>query len=155
VENVLSERVVAMAKPESHATDPATASANESYPRRWKGPNFKHDLVPAKVEKAAKTKKRLATDDEESDKVKARSKGQCEVVWFGRKARRVQRCTKRGSQVHHMIGGWGKRARGISILADHKQHVCDHCHPLITGHVLRRVGGDLPLWTDEYERVDK
>lgn len=26
---------------------------------------------------------------------------------------------------------------------------------LITGKVLKRVGGDVPLWTDEYERVDR
>jgi hypothetical protein len=116
---------------------------------------FKSDIVPAKVEKAERTTKRLKTDADESDKAKDRSKGQCEVVWFGRKARRVQRCPKVARQIHHMIGGWGQRARGKSILMEHKQHVCDDCHPLITGHVLRRIGGDVPLWTDEYERVDK
>ena len=110
---------------------------------------------PAKVEKAERTRKRLASDDEESDKVKERSGGRCEITWFGKKARRVKRCEKRAFHVHHMIGGWGKRARGISILAEHKQHACEDCHGLITGHVMRRVGGDVPLWTDEYERVDK
>lgn len=117
---------------------------------------FKEDVVvPAKVEKAVRTKKRLATDEDESAKVKVRSGGRCEVVWFGRKARTVKRCDKFAAQLHHMIGGWGKRARGKSILAEHKQHVCNDCHPLITGHVLRRIGGDVPLWTDEYERVDR
>lgn len=116
---------------------------------------LKSGITPAKVEKATRTAKRLKTDDEESDAVKERSKGQCEVQWFGTKARKLQRCQRRASQIHHMVGGWGKRARGISILREHKQHVCDHCHPLITGKVLRRVGGDVPMWDDEYERVDR
>lgn len=115
----------------------------------------KWEDTPIKVERDTRKKTRLATDGEESDAVKVRSGGRCEVVWFGRKERRVRRCVKRASQVHHMIGGWGKRARGPSILAKHKQHVCDTCHPLITGRVLRRIGADLPLWTDEYERADR
>ena len=52
-----------------------------------------------------------------------------------------------------MIGGWGKRARGNSVLAGHKQHVCARCHQDITGHVLQRVGGPVPVWTDHYRRV--
>lgn len=110
---------------------------------------------PAKVLKDRRTKARATSDAEESDKVKARSGGRCEVVWFGKRARRASRCGRIAYQVHHMMGGWGVRARGKSILAEHKQHVCNDCHPLITGKVLRRVGGDVPLWTDEYERVDK
>lgn len=116
---------------------------------------FKQDIVPAKVEKAKRTAKRLATDEDESDKVKVRSGGRCEAVWWGKRNRVVRRCEKRAIHLHHMIGGWGKRARGKSILAEHKQHLCVECHGLIGGHVLRRVGGELPLWTDEYERVDK
>ena len=110
---------------------------------------------PAKLEKAERDRKREARDEKESDKVKERSGGRCEVTWFGRKAMRVVRCPKRANQVHHMISGRGKRGRGISALAKHKQHVCGDCHPLITGHVLRRIGSEVPLWTDEYERVDK
>lgn len=118
---------------------------------------FKHDVVtPAKVERDTRKKARLDVDEDESAKAKARSKGQCEVVWFGKKARKVQRCPRPIMPgIHHMIGGWGKRARGKSLLAAHKQAVCRECHDLITSHVLRRVGGDVPLWTDEYERVDR
>jgi hypothetical protein len=110
---------------------------------------------PAKLEKADRAKTIADADKKGSDEAKERSKGQCEVVWFGRKARRVRRCDKRANQIHHMVGGRGKRGRGISALAKHKQHVCGECHPLITGHVLRRIGSEVPLWTDEYERVDK
>ncbi len=116
---------------------------------------FKSDMVPAKVEKMARTAKRKATDEEENAKVKARAKGKCEIAWFGRKSKKVHRCKHAGNQTHHMIGGRGKRARGISILAEHKQYACQECHSLITGKVLRRVGGDVPLFTDEYERVDR
>lgn len=114
------------------------------------------DLTPKAVEKAKRTAERVKSDKDENADVKARSGGRCEIKWFGKKAKRVQRC-KRPSVpgVHHMIGGWGKRARGPSLLAKHKQDVCAECHGLITSHVLRRIGGDVPLWTDEYERVDR
>lgn len=112
--------------------------------------------TPKAVEKMQRTANRQASDESENVKVKARSGGRCEVKWFGRKARQVQRCPHASVYgVHHMIFGNGKRARGKSILADHKQDVCRDCHALIHGHVLRRIGGDLPLWSDEYERVDR
>ena len=111
---------------------------------------------PAAQEKAERTKTRKTSDEKENKKVKERSGGRCEVKWFGKKQRRIKRCERRSAPgVHHMIGGWGKRARGPSLLATHKQDVCLECHKLITSHVLRRVGGDVPLWDDEYERVDK
>lgn len=126
-----------------------------TFPVRANRPMFKHDIVPAKVEKMARTAKRKATDEEENAKVKARAKGRCEIVWFGRKSKKVHRCKHAGNQTHHMIGGRGKRAVGISILAEHKQYACQECHSLITGRVLKRVGGDVPMFTDEYERVDR
>ena len=68
-----------------------------------------------------------------------------------------QRCLRVATQVHHMIGGRGKRGRGISALAEHKQAVCDVCHEEITGGIggkkLMRIGGDVPLWTDFYRGV--
>jgi len=128
---------------------------------RWeKGTtHFKGDLTPVKVERDQRKKKIVANDEAENEKVKARSKGQCEVVWFGKRSRRVQRCKKRAIHVHHMYGGFGVRGRGKSALAKHKQHVCADHHSEIGGtlggKVLRRVGGDVPLWTDEYEDVRK
>lgn len=126
------------------------------WPPRYVGTAFKSDIVPAKVEREKRKQTRLDIDAEETKKVHERSKGRCEVTWFGKKARKVTRCSRpRMLGVHHMISGWGKRARGLSLLAAHKQDVCVECHDLITGKVLRRVGGDVPLWTDEYEHQGK
>lgn len=116
---------------------------------------------PSKLERADRRKARRSKDEAENKKVRARSGGQCEVHeaktlrWIEAKAfaLEVERCPRRGNQTHHMIGGWGKRARGISVLAEHKQYVCQACHDDIGGHVLKRIGGIPPLWTDCYERV--
>jgi hypothetical protein len=108
---------------------------------------------PAKLAKADRAKTREGLDAAESAAVKVRSGGRCEVVSFGAR-RLLERCKRRAFHVHHMLGGIGVRARGKSALAIHKQHVCSDCHSDITGHVLRRVGGDVPLWTDEYERAE-
>ena len=103
-------------------------------------------------ERRRRTRQRLNQDKAESEKVKERSGGRCEV-------RTDYRCAHQASEVHHMISGFGKRARGKSLLAEHKQHVCDRCHLDITGDVggrkLKRVGGVEPLWTDTYERVER
>ncbi len=104
---------------------------------------------PAKLAKADRARARIKRDEEENVAVKARSGGRCEVVIIA-----GSRCKRRAFHVHHMLGGIGVRARGKSALAQHKQHVCSDCHADITGHVLRRIGGDVPLWTDEYERLD-
>ena len=111
--------------------------------------------------KATRDKLRQKIDRAENAKVKARSGGRCEVMVVSEKATvgpwtfggggMCQRRSVPG--VHHMIGGWGKRARGKSLLADHKQDVCQQCHDLITSHRLRRVGGDEPRWSDCYVRV--
>jgi hypothetical protein len=102
--------------------------------------------TPRAVEKDERTAKRESADERENDKVKARSGGQCEVF-------SPNRCQRRASQVHHMLGGNGVRARGKSLLADHKQHVCAKCHPLITSKRLVRIGAEVPLWTDTYKRI--
>ena len=57
----------------------------------------------------------------ENTAVEARSGGRCEVVLDGK------RCRKRGREVHHLLGGNGRRGRGASVLATHKVHACvDH-----------------------------
>lgn len=108
---------------------------------------------PAKLERLARKQIRESLDAAENKKVKARSGGQCEVFVLITPPAYGRKCQRRGNQTHHMIGGWGKRARGISALAEHKQWVCQTCHDDIGGHVLRRIGGDPPVWTDVYERV--
>ena len=115
-----------------------------------KGPLF------PKTGKRMRTKKQAdaAIDRVESAKVSIRSEGRCEVVTIH--VSRWLRCRREGTQVHHMIGGNGKRGRGLSGWADHKQHVCDTCHLGITGDIggktLVRVGGTVPHWTDTYMR---
>ena len=109
-----------------------------------------------KVRKRIRTKKDAdkALDKAENKKVPKRSGGRCEVhvqVLDG-----VLRCWNVATQIHHMIGGWGKRGRGRSALRDHKQHVCEGCHRSITGDIggkkLIRVGGVIPHYTDCYKR---
>ena len=99
-------------------------------------------------------------DRAESVKVQKRSRGRCEVIvkeqWAGL-GEASMRCCRKATQVHHMIGGRGKRGVGISALKEHKQHVCDVCHRAIGGGIggkqLNRVGGAVPFWTDWYERA--
>ncbi len=101
-------------------------------------------------------------DRAESLKVQERSYGRCEVVVVysapsGTVLTQI-RCTRRATQVHHMIGGRGKRGVGISALSEHKQHVCDRCHLDITGDIggkkLQRIGEPVPAWTDTYRRIE-
>jgi len=61
-----------------------------------------------------------AVDRKESEKVKQRSNGVCE------------RCDRqRAVHVHHMVGGRGRRGRGVSALAQNKVHLCAGCHEAI------------------------
>ncbi len=109
-----------------------------------------------KINKVVQTKAmrdalRLRVDKSESDKVRERSGGICEAVWLH--GSRKYRCPWTASEVHHMIPGRGSRARGPSLLADHKQHLCHNCHTLVTVKKLRRIGCEAPHWTDCYMRV--
>ena len=106
---------------------------------------------PRALDKKDRDTRIVTTDRAEDKKVKQRSQGRCEVVIVGE-----GRCPKAGEgQPHHMLGGWGRRARGRSALAEHKQHCCGVHHRQITNHTLRLVvvAGELPRWTDIYERV--
>ena len=111
---------------------------------------------PGALDRADRQATRATKDRKENDKVKARSEGQCEVVdnlacW----TKLFARCWRRATQVHHMISGRGKRAIGASLLAEHKQHICNSCHADITERRLKRIAtdGQLPRWTDQYRRV--
>ena len=42
-----------------------------------------------------------------------------------------QRCRKRGREIHHLLGGHGRRGCGESILATHKVHACVDHHRLM------------------------
>lgn len=105
-----------------------------------------------------KKKANQAADRKSNKAVKERSGGRCEVKVLSEVlAEWHWRCQRAATQVHHLIGGRGKRGIGISALAEHKQHVCDQCHLAITGDIggkkLIRVGGVIPHWTDRYKRV--
>ena len=110
---------------------------------------------PAALEREDRRKARKSADELESIRVRKRSGGRCEVVEHVKTYGRVSavRCKRRANQIHHMLGGWGRRARGPSLLMEHKQHVCAECHDAITRHILKREGGDPALWTDTYERA--
>ena len=113
---------------------------------------------PGALDRTARRAASEKADRAENDKVKTRSEGRCEVVEEVQRFGRVwgdRHCSHRGVHVHHMIGGRGKRAIGLSLLAQHKQHVCLQCHQDITERRLVRTAreGQLPLWTDQYRRV--
>jgi hypothetical protein len=105
---------------------------------------------PRALDKQARDAKVVTTDKAEDQLVRARAGGQCEVFVVGE-----GRCGRKAEgQPHHMLGGWGRRARGRSALAEHKQHCCRKHHEQITKHILRLmvVAGELPRYTDVYER---
>lgn len=103
---------------------------------------------------------RLSLDVTQNEVVRLRSGGRCEVLTLileqsGDFVDR-ERCYHPATEIHHLIGGWKRRGRGSSALAEHKQHVCRSCHRAITGMVggrklvlLRR--GALPRFDDVYE----
>ena len=104
---------------------------------------------PQALERDDRRKARASVDELESRKVRQRSGGRCEITT------EHGQCNRVGTQVHHMIGGWGKRARSSSgsVSAEVKQHACIRCHELITRHILVRQGNGAPHWTDVYTRV--
>ena len=97
---------------------------------------------PAKLERTDKRKRRAASDEAENKKVRARSGGRCELIelhpneWNPKYSFTAKRCVRPALHIHHKIGGWGKRARGASILAENKLHLCERCHSDIHAHVL-------------------
>jgi hypothetical protein len=115
---------------------------------------------PRLLEKKDRRAAIAATDKAENAKVKARSGGQCEVVTLAKVPERNAtlgrwRCPLRASHVHHLISGIGRRNVGKSITAEAKLHVCERCHELIHGHVLKPVNATEreAAATVRYERV--
>ena len=66
-----------------------------------------------------------ARERQENATVRQRSGGRCEVV-LG-----ATRCRKRGREIHHLLGGHGRRGRGASVRATHKVHACVAHHRLM------------------------
>jgi hypothetical protein len=105
-----------------------------TWPPRATGPIPKGKPKMLEKEESDRVWQRL--DKTESEKVKRRSRGICEVT-VGR-----VRCHRRAFEVHHHIGGWKLRGRGPSALAKNKTHACSDCHREITGNVLELVEGN-------------
>jgi len=111
--------------------------------------------------KATKAQTDAAVDRKESAFVRKRSGGLCEVrtVALTHTSGLVitMRCGAAAVHVMHLIGGRGKRGRGISCLREHKLHGCLQHHRDIDGDLggkkLKRLGGPVPRWDDVYERV--
>lgn len=106
---------------------------------------------PRALEKQDRTKRKKATDDKETAKVKKRSGGQCELkevvlLTEGPKAY-YKRCVRRASETHHLLGGTGRRGVKESALAKNKLHLCGICHDLVTRHILQGS------WTDVNDRA--
>lgn len=106
---------------------------------------------PHALTKRARVADLAQQDREENAKVRQRSGGMCEV--FVMLAQPIdtpdgplvaRRCHHRAFEIHHLIGGSGRRNKGKSILATHKLHVCNSglngCHRLITDRILKPVG---------------
>ena len=101
--------------------------------------------TPQKVAREARRKAIVARDLKGSRQAKGRADGRCEAVV------NHLRCPWQGRHVHHMISGIGKRGRGVSALAEHKQYVCFGHHELIHKENIKRIGGEVPHYTDTYQ----
>jgi hypothetical protein len=114
------------------------------------------DKGPTRAELTDARRRDLRNEDaRENRKVRRRSEGRCEAWIDPDGIGHFARCRFTAREIHHMISGRGRRNVGPSITADHKQHLCNLHHRLITGilgagKALVRVGGDVPRWTDGY-----
>ena len=82
--------------------------------------------VPQFLEREARRACQQAREHRENALVRTRSGGRCEIVLDG------TRCRKPGREVHHLLGGNGRRGRGASALATHKVHTCVEHHRLMS-----------------------
>ena len=95
-------------------------------------------------------------DKAESAKARKRAKGRCEVVSVvtDQRGRPVlEFCTRKDSQTHHLLGGIGRRNRGLSVLADYKLRVCAECHDAITANILQPTTAEHTAATVRYRRM--
>ena len=81
--------------------------------------------LPQMLEREERRARQRARERVENAKVRRRSGGRCEVVLDDR------RCRKSGREIHHLLGGHGRRGRGESLLATHKVHACAVHHRLM------------------------
>ena len=110
-------------------------------------PAIPKPALSQRLERRRRKAQRDTLDRRESEKVKLRSGGRCEAWVVGQ-----GRCKARATEVHHLLGGRGRRGRGHSVAALHKQNLCGSHHRQITAHalVIWPVPGELPAWNDPY-----
>lgn len=105
--------------------------------------------------------KQVAEDIRQRKLCYVRSGGRCEVIEQRAKpeasALIVQRCNRRVSQNHHLLGGVGRRNGRLSISAAHRLDVCRVHHQEIHAHILVPVHTDDAIWADRvrFERVQR
>ena len=80
---------------------------------------------PQVFERQARRACQQARERQENATVRQRSGGRCEVV-LGE-----TRCRKPGREIHHLLGGHGRRGCEDSALATHKVHACVDHHRLL------------------------
>lgn len=102
---------------------------------------------PASLLKQDRAKRKESIEERENKKVKARSKGQCEVRERYTDSVVPYRCLRAAREIHHFLGGMGRRGVKESALAQNKLHVCSQDHDLITRHILQ------PHWRDVNDRA--
>ena len=78
-------------------------------------PGLAHPKVPHAVDRDEKRRESARIDREERVKVRARSGGRCEVYEPHHSV--GQRCPARAVEIHHLIGGFGRRNVGESVAA--------------------------------------
>ena len=107
----------------------ASRTAPEGTPPRGAGSSAPDLAFPKPFPQVLERQERRACQQArerlENATVRQRSGGRCEVVLGER------RCRKRGREIHHLVGGNGRRGRGKSVLATHKIHACADHHRLM------------------------
>ena len=109
---------------------------------------------PGALVKDDRRKVKQSIEDEQDAIVKARSGGICEVKDRHLSAMYhpvLKRCRRPAREIHHLIGGSGRRGVRESALAQNKLHVCagfdGSCHDLSTRKILQ------PHWADVNNRA--
>ena len=105
--------------------------------------------LPQMLEREERRARQRARERVENAKVRKRSGGRCEVVLGD------ERCRKAGREIHHLLGGTGRRGRGASVLATHKVHACARHHRLIQLRWITATwtSPDAPVETIQFQQV--
>ena len=105
--------------------------------------------LPQMLEREQRRARQRARECVENATVRQRSGGRCEVVLDD------TRCRKAGREIHHLLGGHGRRGRGASVLATHKVHTCTRHHRLMQLQWIRATWTtpDTPVDTIQFQQL--